>query len=126
MRKHLRKSIDGIPRKHGEASKLKRLNSAYTMSIKMLEEDILGSKKPQKISKLRKVDFAVQMVNPSVGYTDYDIVLGKFFPPDGVLPARMVIYRAPLEERFSDVPSLCAGILDVIRPPVLSYLKIKA
>lgn len=139
MRKHLRSRIGSITNpaistsaspsmntfvRKPPSTKPQRFLAAYALAVKTLEDEVLASPKPQRQKRFSKIDFGLEMVNPSVGIIENEIIMGKFFPPDGVLPARMVIYRAPIEERFSSGEALYLGILNVIRTPVLKFLKI--
>ncbi|MDR1862187.1 MAG: hypothetical protein LBQ41_04145 [Candidatus Ancillula sp.] len=66
----------------------------YGQCVDLLESELVRQGKATK--RLKKIDFAVQEVSPS---TIDEVVLGKYFPSDGVVAPRMVVYRKPVESR---------------------------
>lgn len=54
--------------------------------------------------ELRDVEFAVEDVPPSdpSPWEHGEVPLGRFFPADGTLPPRIVVYRRPVETRAAD------------------------
>lgn len=54
--------------------------------------------------ELDEVEFAVEDVPPSdpSPWEHGEVPLGRFFPADGALPARIVVYRRPVETRAAD------------------------
>jgi predicted Zn-dependent protease with MMP-like domain len=54
--------------------------------------------------ELEGAEFAVEDVPPSdpSPWEHGEVPLGRFFPSDGTLPPRIVVYRRPVETRASD------------------------
>ena len=66
--------------------------------------------------ELDGVEFAVEDVPPSdpAPWEHGEVPLGRFFPAQGQLPPRIVIYRRPVESRTSDDVDLAALVHDVV------------
>lgn len=58
--------------------------------------------------ELSDVEFAVEDVPPSdpSPWEHGEIPLGRFFPADGALPPRIVVYRRPVETRAADAQDI--------------------
>jgi predicted Zn-dependent protease with MMP-like domain len=72
------------------------------------------------------VEFAVEDVPPSdpAPWESSDVPLGRLFAAQGKMPARIVIYRRPVETRTTDARELAALINDVVVEQVASLLGI--
>jgi len=70
------------------------------------------------------VEFAVEDVPPSdpAPWESPDVPLGRLFAAQGKMPARIVVYRRPVETRTSDPRELAVLINDVIVEQVASLL----
>lgn len=70
------------------------------------------------------VEFAVEDVPPSdpAPWEHSDVPLGRLFAAQGMLPARIVIYRRPVETRSTDVRELATLINDVVVEQVAALL----
>jgi len=75
-------------------------------------------------SALGDVQFAVEDVPPSdpAPWESSDVPLGRLFAAQGKMPARIVVYRRPVETRTSDARELAALINDVVVEQVASLL----
>jgi len=73
---------------------------------------------------LGEVEFAVEDVPPSdpAPWESSDVPLGRLFAGQGKLPARIVVYRRPVETRATDDRELAALINDVVVEQVASLL----
>lgn len=73
---------------------------------------------------LAGTEFAVEDVPPSdpSPWEDRGVPMGRYFPADSGLPARIVIYRRPLENRASDVDDLAELIRSIVVEQVASML----
>ncbi len=70
------------------------------------------------------VEFAVEDVPPSdpAPWEHSDVPLGRLFAAQGKMPARIVVYRRPVETRSTDPRELAALINDVVVEQVASLL----
>jgi len=75
-------------------------------------------------SALGDVQFAVEDVPPSdpAPWESSDVPLGRLFAAQGKMPARIVVYRRPVETRTTDARELAALINDVVVEQVASLL----
>ena len=75
-------------------------------------------------SGLGDLEFAVEDVPPSdpAPWESSDVPLGRLFAAQGKMPARIVVYRRPVETRTTDARELAALINDVIVEQVASLL----
>src|SRR5450759_1341643 len=73
---------------------------------------------------LGDAEFAVEDVPPSdpAPWESSDVPLGRLFAAQGKIPARIVVYRRPVETRTSDARELAALINDVVVEQVASLL----
>lgn len=62
------------------------------------------------------VEFAVELVPPSdpAPWEHQQVPLSRLFPAEGRLPARIVLYRRPIETRVDDPRDLPAVINDIV------------
>lgn len=62
-----------------------------------------------------RLEFAVEEVPPS-GPTSWErgVPLGRLFPAEGKFPARIVLYRKPIEQRAFDGDDQAALVRDVL------------
>ena len=69
-------------------------------------------------------EFAVENVPPSdpAPWESSDVPLGRLFAAQGKMPARIVVYRRPVETRANDARELAALINDVVVEQVASLL----
>jgi predicted Zn-dependent protease with MMP-like domain len=75
-------------------------------------------------SELEDVEFAVEDIPPSdpAPWEHGEVPLGRFFPAQGDLPARVVVYRRPVESRAVDGPDAAALVHDVVVEQVAHLL----
>ena len=73
---------------------------------------------------LGDLEFAVEDVPPSdpAPWESSDVPLGRLFAAQGKTPARIVIYRRPVETRTTDARELAALINDIVVEQVASLL----
>jgi predicted Zn-dependent protease with MMP-like domain len=66
--------------------------------------------------QLDGVEFAVEDVPPSdpAPWEHGEVPLGRFFPAEGQLPPRIVVYRRPVESRTGDEADLAALVHEVV------------
>ena len=79
----------------------------------------------QRLShELDGVEFAVEDVPPSdpAPWEHGEVALGRFFPADGLLPPRVVVYRRPVETRAADGMDVGLMIHDVVIEQVAHLL----
>lgn len=71
-----------------------------------------------------EVEFAVEDVPPSdpAPWESAAVPLGRLFPAQGRLPARVVVYRRPVESRAQDDRELSAIVQDVVVEQVAALL----
>ncbi len=74
--------------------------------------------------QLDGVEFAVEDVPPSdpAPWEHDEVPLGRFFPADGTLPPRVVVYRRPVETRGVDAKDTAALVHDVVVEQVAHLL----
>lgn len=74
--------------------------------------------------ELDGVEFAVEDVPPSdpAPWEHGEVPLGRFFPAQGALPHRIVVYRRPVETRASDRSSLGPLVHEVVVEQVAHLL----
>ena len=74
--------------------------------------------------QLEGVEFAVEDIPPSdpAPWEHDEVPLGRFFPAQGDLPARVVVYRRPVESRAIDGPDTAALVHDVVVEQVAHLL----
>ncbi len=74
--------------------------------------------------ELEDVEFAVEDIPPSdpAPWEHGEVPLGRFFPPEGDLPARVVVYRRPVEGRAPDGPEVGALVHEVVVEQVAHLL----
>jgi len=75
-------------------------------------------------ASLGDLEFAVEDVPPSdpAPWESSEVPLGRLFAAQGKMPARIVVYRRPVETRTNDSRELAALINDVIVEQVASLL----
>jgi len=75
-------------------------------------------------SQLEGTEFAVEEVPPShpAPWEHDGVPLGRYFPPDAGLPARIVVYRRPVETRAVDEADLADLVRDVLVEQVAHLL----
>lgn len=73
---------------------------------------------------LGNLEFAVEDVPPSdpAPWESSDVPLGRLFAAQGKMPARIVLYRRPVETRTTDAHELAALINDVVVEQVAALL----
>jgi len=84
-----------------------------------------ASRLEQRIGKdLGELEFAVEDVPPSdpAPWEAADIALGRLFAAQGRMPARIVIYRRPVETRADDERELAALVNEVVIEQVAAML----
>jgi predicted Zn-dependent protease with MMP-like domain len=69
-------------------------------------------------------EFAVEDVPPSdpAPWETHSVLLGRLFPPSGRLPARIVLYRRPIEARAQDEEERTLLVEDVLTEHVAALL----
>jgi predicted Zn-dependent protease with MMP-like domain len=74
--------------------------------------------------QLDGVEFAVEDVPPSdpAPWEHGEVPLGRFFPPQGRLSPRVVVYRRPVESRADDESDLAALVHEVVVEQVAHLL----
>jgi predicted Zn-dependent protease with MMP-like domain len=74
--------------------------------------------------ELDGVEFAVEDVPPSdpAPWEHGEVALGRFFPAEGLLPPRVVVYRRPVETRAADGLDLGLIVHDVVIEQVAHLL----
>jgi predicted Zn-dependent protease with MMP-like domain len=74
--------------------------------------------------ELDGVEFAVEDIPPSdpAPWEHGDVPLGRFFPADGRLPPRVVVYRRPVESRAPDSADVATLVHDVVVEQVAHLL----
>jgi predicted Zn-dependent protease with MMP-like domain len=74
-------------------------------------------------SRFADTEFAVEEVPPLDPLPwEESITLGRLFPPHGRIPARIVLYRRPIESRGLDESERAALIADVVAEHVAALL----
>ncbi|AEI11637.1 metallopeptidase family protein [Cellulomonas gilvus] len=74
--------------------------------------------------QLEGTEFAVEDVPPShpAPWERGGVPLGRYFPADAGLPARIVVYRRPVEARAADPADLADLVRDVVVEQVAHLL----
>lgn len=74
--------------------------------------------------ELEGIEFAVEDVPPSdpSPWEHGEVPLGRFFPADGQLPHRIVVYRRPVETRAGATRETTALVFDVVIEQVAHLL----
>lgn len=74
--------------------------------------------------QLEDVEFAVEDIPPSdpAPWEHGEVPLGRFFPAQGELPARVVVYRRPVESRAVDAQDVATLVQDVVVEQVAHLL----
>lgn len=74
--------------------------------------------------ELDEVEFAIEDVPPSdpAPWEHGEVPLGRFFPAQGELPPRVVVYRRPVESRASGLPEVAPLVHDVVVEQVAHLL----
>lgn len=69
-------------------------------------------------------EFAVEDVPPSdpAPWETHSVLLGRLFPPAGRLPARIVVYRRPIEARAQDEAERVLLVEEVLTEHVAALL----
>jgi len=77
--------------------------------------------------QLDGVEFAVEDIPPSdpAPWEHDEVPLGRFFPAEGELPPRVVVYRRPVESRAPDGPEAGALVHDVVVEQVAHLLDVE-
>jgi len=79
----------------------------------------------QRIGKeFGDVEFAVEDVPPSdpAPWESAEVALGRLFAAHGTVPARIVVYRRPVETRVHDAAELAALVHDVVVEQVAALI----
>jgi len=86
--------------------------------------DTVESLERRYAKELAGVEFAVEDVPPSdpAPWEHGEVPLGRFFPAQGELPPRVVVYRRPVESRAVDGPDAAALVHDVVVEQVAHLL----
>jgi len=76
------------------------------------------------VRQLEGTEFAVEEVPPShpAPWEHGGVPLGRYFPADAGLPARIVVYRRPVETRAVDEADLAELVRDVLVEQVAHLL----
>jgi predicted Zn-dependent protease with MMP-like domain len=79
---------------------------------------------PRLGPRFSEVEFAVEDVPPSdpAPWERETVPLGRVFPAQGKMPARVVVYRRPIESRAQDARELTAIVQDVVVEQVAALL----
>lgn len=75
-------------------------------------------------AELERVEFGVEDVPPSdpAPWEEATVPLGRLFPAEPGVPARIVVYRRPVETRAEDPRELAATVHDVVVEQVAHLL----
>ena len=75
-------------------------------------------------TRSEEVEFAVEDVPPSdpAPWESGTVPLGRLFPSQGRMPARVVVYRRPVESRAQDPRELTVIVQDVVVEQVAALL----
>jgi hypothetical protein len=86
--------------------------------------DIPGAQKFER--KFLKIDFGWEMVCSTTWESeDHEkVTLGKYFPKDGVTPARVIVYRGPIEHRAKSIEQKTQLVQEIITSIVFDALKV--
>jgi len=97
-------------------SRSQRFDSSVLDAVERLEQ--------RWPDELDGIEFAVEDVPPSdpAPWEHGEVPLGRYFPADGELPHRIVVYRRPVETRAVDGTDLSALVHDVVVEQVAHLL----
>jgi predicted Zn-dependent protease with MMP-like domain len=85
--------------------------------------DALGSIERRIGRSLDGLEVAVEDVPPTdPAPWESQVALGRLFPAEGALPARVVVYRRPLETRAGSAAELASMVHEVLAEQVASML----
>lgn len=85
--------------------------------------DAVGSLEQRLGQELTQLEVAVEEVPPSdPAPWERRIALGRVFPAQGDLPARVVIYRRPVETRAGSASEVAGLVYEVLAEQVASLL----
>jgi predicted Zn-dependent protease with MMP-like domain len=86
--------------------------------------DAAGRMEHHSGTALGNLEFAVEDVPPSdpAPWESSEVPLGRLFASQGRIPARIVVYRRPVETRTNDARELATLINDVVVEQVASLL----
>ncbi len=86
-----------------------------------------ASRLERHLSGKAEAEFAVEDIPPSdpAPWEAEGIPLGRLFPAEGKLPARVVVYRRPVESRARDGRELAAIVHDVVVEQVAALLGVE-
>ena len=86
--------------------------------------DAASRLEPSMGPRFQEVEFAVEDVPPSdpAPWESSAVPLGRLFPSQGRLPARVVVYRRPVESRAHDTRELTLIVQDVVVEQVAALL----
>jgi predicted Zn-dependent protease with MMP-like domain len=97
-------------------SRAARFDDLVLDAVEVLEQRWSG--------ELEGVEFAVEDVPPSdpAPWEHGEVPLGRFFPAQGELPPRVVVYRRPVETRAAEPREVAALTHDVVVEQVAHLL----
>jgi predicted Zn-dependent protease with MMP-like domain len=97
-------------------SRAARFDDLVLDAVELLEQRWSG--------ELEGVEFAVEDVPPSdpAPWEHGEVPLGRFFPAQGELPPRVVVYRRPVETRATEPREVAALTHDVVVEQVAHLL----
>jgi len=100
---------------------------AYRTRAERFDEMVLAAVEQLEkrwAKQLEGTEFAVEEVPPS-GPAPWErgVPLGRYFPADVGLPARIVVYRRPVESRAEDVADLADLVRDIVVEQVAHLLE---
>ncbi len=97
-------------------SRAERFDDTVLAAVERLEQ--------RWASQLEGTEFAVEEVPPShpAPWEDGGVPLGRYFPADAGMPARIVVYRRPVETRAVDQADLADLVRDVVVEQVAHLL----
>ena len=76
-----------------------------------------------KLGRPLGIELAVEEVPPSdPAPWEHGVPLGRLFPAERTLPARLVVYRRPITQRATDEHDLAAAVYEVIAEQVARML----
>lgn len=86
--------------------------------------DCAARLEPRMGGRYTEVEFAVEDVPPSdpAPWEREGVPLGRVFPAQGRVPARVVVYRRPIESRAQDARELTEIVQDVVVEQVAALL----
>jgi hypothetical protein len=111
MRKHYRPQAKQQQAKIFQNNLCNQFERCYAAAVKHLERQYRLAGQTKQLRKLQITDFATEYVSPSL---HAGVTLGKFFPKTAVGPARMVVYRAPIEYRAHSADELTSLLIELL------------